>query len=112
MTDTPTSTAAASGVAHRARELFLERRAAQFRLTDRLFALLLMAQWLGAVAMALFVSPSAWAGSAAASGAHVAAATWLGLAIVGPPVALAIARPGEAATRYAVALRRCSSGPC
>jgi two-component system sensor histidine kinase/response regulator len=104
MTVTPTNAAGTSEITHRARELFLERRTAQFRLTDRLFALLLVVQWLGVIAAALLVSPSAWAGSAAASGAHLAAATWLGLAIVGPPVALAIARPGEVAARYVVAL--------
>ena len=110
MNGTPAVATAGDEVARRARAIYDGRRAVAYRLTDRLFALLLMIQWLAAVAAALFVSPSAWSGRAWGDRAHIAAALWLGLAIVGPPIALALARPGERATRYAIALAQMLMG--
>ncbi len=104
MNDFTTDAAERAEVDRRARAIFDERSEAAHRRTDRLFALLLMLQWLAAIAAALFVSPAAWSGPAGIDRAHLAAAIWIGLAIVGPPIALVLVRAGESGTRYCIAL--------
>ena len=79
-----------------------ERRVATW--ADHLFSMLLVAQWLGAVALAIWVSPWTWQGDVRQLHFHVWTAIGLGAAIVSVPVALALTRPGLATTRYAVAL--------
>ncbi len=76
---------------------------AGYRRTDRFFAGLLAAQWVAAVALALWVAPQTWAGTDARTHPHVFAAVALGFLIAALPVALALLRPGRAATRHAVA---------
>jgi PAS domain S-box-containing protein len=88
----------------RADALFAEHRLAVFRRTDRLFAGLLVAQWLAAVAVALWVSPRAWAGLSSHTHPHVWAALLLGGAVVSLPAALGLFRPGLAPTRYTIAV--------
>src|SRR5260221_7958534 len=90
--------------ARRAAELFESHRRAVFCRTDRLFAGLLLLQWAGCVACALWVSPLAWAGLSSYHHPHVWAALLLGGAVVSLPVYLALARPGEALTRHVVAV--------
>jgi signal transduction histidine kinase len=72
--------------------------------TDRLFAALLLAEWLGCVVSALIVSPRQWAGAESGIHVHVCAAVLLGGAIVVIPTALALFTPGRATTRHAVAI--------
>ncbi|HYH64816.1 MAG TPA: PAS domain S-box protein [Urbifossiella sp.] len=76
---------------------------AGYRRTDRIFAGLLAAQWVAAVALALWVTPQTWAGADARTHPHVLAAVALGFLIVAVPVALALLRPGRTITRHAVA---------
>ena len=101
MNDPSDDAAGRGAVDRRTRAIFDERRADLHRRTDRLFAILLLLQWLGGIAAALIAGGMGWPGG---DFAHLATATWLGLAIVGLPTVLAFARPGEPATRYAVAL--------
>ncbi|MEQ1503037.1 MAG: HAMP domain-containing sensor histidine kinase [Myxococcota bacterium] len=72
--------------------------------TDRLFGALLVAQWLAGIGLSLIVSPRSWAGSEWSVHLHVVVAVFLGGAIVAVPVLLAIATPGFAVTRHAVAV--------
>src|SRR5262249_19800442 len=74
------------------------------RRTDRLFAALILLEWLGAIVTALVVSPYAWAGSARWGHLHVWAAWVLGGVSPSLPVVLAWTRPGEPETRQVIAV--------
>ncbi|TBR22227.1 histidine kinase [bacterium] len=88
----------------RAAELFEGQHAALVGRTDRMFAGLMSAQWLFGVALALWLSPRAWAGTVSQVHLHVYAAVLLGGAITGFPVLLALTRPGLPSTRQAIAV--------
>ncbi len=88
----------------RARELAMRQERQVARRVDRWFAALLISQWLGAVGVAVWVSPWAWEENVNRLHAHVLTAVGLGAAIVSIPVALAILRPARTSTRYAVAV--------
>jgi len=89
--------------ARRAAELTAAGLDAGYRRTDHFFAGLLAAQWVAAVALALWVTPQTWAGTDARTHPHVLAAVALGFLIAVVPVALALLRPGRTITRHAVA---------
>jgi two-component system sensor histidine kinase/response regulator len=84
--------------------LFQKHRQAIFRGTDRLFAGLLVAQWVATVACALWLSPLAWAGLSSYTHPHVWAALILGGGIISLPVLLALTLPGRAFTRHVIAV--------
>jgi two-component system, sensor histidine kinase and response regulator len=88
----------------RVRELFEEQHQSVLRWTDYLFAWLLPAQWLAAIAAAIWISPLTWAGADSQVHAHVYAAVFLGLGIVALPVTLAWMRPGTIGTRHMIAV--------
>ncbi len=90
-------------VASKALKLFHERYNRVLRRTDRLFMFLLPAQWLMAIAVSLWLSPTAWAGRDSTLHEHLLAAFFLGGAIVSLPVYLAWRRPTETSTRLTVA---------
>ena len=87
----------------RANELFESHRLAVFRRTDRLFAGLLVAQWIAAIAAALWMSPRTWIGETSFVHEHVWAAVALGGTVASLPVALALLIPGSAVTRHVIA---------
>jgi two-component system sensor histidine kinase/response regulator len=72
--------------------------------TDRLFAGLMLFQWLAGIVAALWISPRAWAGPVSQVHLHVWAAVYLGGAIACLPVFLVITRPGSVLTRHAIAI--------
>ena len=88
----------------RAEELFRAHQQRIFVSTDRLFAGLMMAQWLTGIAAAYWISPRTWAGTESRVHLHVWMAIFLGGAISALPVVLAVARPGRAVTRYTIAI--------
>ena len=88
----------------RTAELLQEQRQSLYRRTDRLFAWLMLAQWLCGIAAALWISPRAWAGVSSSVHIHVWAAVGLGGAISLFPGLMALLRPGEALTRYSIAV--------
>jgi two-component system, sensor histidine kinase and response regulator len=71
--------------------------------TDRLFAALLIFEWLGAVIIALIVSPRAWAGTLSWVHVHLWVALVLGGSITSLPVVWAMCRPGRPGTRHVIA---------
>jgi two-component system sensor histidine kinase/response regulator len=87
----------------RAEFLLKEHQLAVYKRTDRMFAGLMMFQWVAGIATALILSPKAWAGQISSVHIHVWAAIFLGGIITLFPVTLAILRPGEAMTRYVIA---------
>ena len=89
-------------IRHRAEALFLEHRQSIYRRTDRLFAGLMVLQWLAAILAAYWVSPLTWSGRYSQTHLHVWAALFLGGAITVFPVCLALMRPGRASTRHVV----------
>jgi len=87
----------------RAAELFsLHLSAIQVR-TDKLFAILMLVQWVTGILMALFVSPYTWTGSATRIHTHVWIAVFLGAALGAGPTFLIWRYPGESFTRYVIA---------
>lgn len=71
---------------------------------DRLFAGLLLGQWLVGIILALVVSPRTWTGAVSQTHVHVWAAIWLGGAIAAAPIYCVIRFPGRLATRHIVAI--------
>jgi signal transduction histidine kinase/CheY-like chemotaxis protein len=74
------------------------------RRTDRLFAGLMLFQWLAAIFAAFVISPRAWHGVSSSTHIHVWAAIVLGGLIASFPAALALWRPGHWFTRHVVAV--------
>src|SRR5437016_7892551 len=89
--------------ARRSAEIFRAHRQRIYVRTDRLFAGLMLFQWLAAIAAACWVSPLTWAGAESRTHLHVWAAVFLGGAITTFPVVLAVGWPGRPFTRYAIA---------
>ena len=81
-----------------------QMRDRRFRQTDKLFAVLLVLEWVAAIWVAFLISPRAWAGEESRVHMHVWAAIFLGGAIISFPVSLALARPGEKITRHVIAV--------
>jgi two-component system sensor histidine kinase/response regulator len=94
----------------RADALFRERQLEIYKRTDRMFAYLMGGQWMAGILFALYVAPETWAGSTSQVHTHVWAAVVLGGIISVFPAILALTRPGEASTRYTVAVAQMLMG--
>lgn len=88
----------------RANQLFVERETNVHKRTDRLFARLMVLQWLGGIAAALLISPQTWVGSQSQVNVHVWMAIFLGGLIASFPVFLAWKMPGHVVTRHVIAI--------
>src|SRR6185295_15692110 len=84
-------------------ELLAERQQVLFKQTDRMFAVLMALQWVFGIGVAVWLSPKTWAGPVSTIHPHIVAAVFLGGAISAFPILLALTRPGEPTTRYAIA---------
>ncbi len=95
---TPTTVAFDAAVAAKVRdqELALHRR------TDRMFAYLLLTEWVGGVVAAFVVSPRTWIGSTSYLHTHVYAAFILGGLLCSLPAYLAWKQPGQLSTRLTI----------
>ncbi len=91
-------------LSQRATVLFKQHQSDIFRRTDRLFAALLVIQWLAGVAAAVWISPRTWAGTYSETHIHVWAAIFLGGIITAFPVCLALIHPGALLTRHIIAI--------
>lgn len=91
-------------VKRRTEELFQAQEEANYRHTDRMFAWLMGIQWLAGIGAALWISPLAWEGRMSHTHIHVWAALFLGGAIAGFPILLAIRHPGTVLTRQVIAI--------
>jgi hypothetical protein len=90
-------------IVRRAEERYEAHRGQIMRGTDRLFAALMVGQWVFGVVLALVISPKAWEGKASAVRVHVWSSLLLGAALSSLPVALALLRPGWVVTRHVIA---------
>ena len=91
-------------VRRRAEFLFDTDQRTNFQRTDRLFAGLMLFQWVAAIVAALWIAPRTWEGFYSQTHPHVWAALLLGGAIVSFPILLALIRPGSVATRHTIAV--------
>ncbi|BDI29077.1 hypothetical protein CCAX7_11280 [Capsulimonas corticalis] len=99
-----TNTPSSDAIAPRVQTLYQNHHEAIYRRTDRLFAGLLLFEWVAGIVTALVVSPRAWDGASSYVHPHLLAAIFLGAVIVSLPVALALYFPGKAVTRHAIAV--------
>jgi signal transduction histidine kinase len=83
---------------------FVEMRDANYRRTDKLFAMLMIGQFLFGLVMAVVVSPYSWSGPDRSVHVHVWIALGLGALVSGMPIMLAFVRPGHAITRNVIAI--------
>lgn len=88
----------------RVKSLFSEHQQSICQRTDHMFAVLMAVQWIAGIAAALWLSPKTWAGPESQTHIHVWTAVFLGGVISLFPIALALTRPGEASTRYIIAV--------
>ncbi len=95
---------AADSISLRAAELFKEQQQSIVKHTDRIFAWLMVCQWVFGVAMALYVSPRTWTGTESQIHLHVWAAVLLGGVVTSLPVLLALMQPGRVLTRHMIAI--------
>jgi PAS domain S-box-containing protein len=93
-----------SGSSERATELLDDSLNVVHRRADRLFAWLMIGQWLAGIGAALLISPRTWIGAASQTHWHVWAAIFLGGALTSLPVYFAFAMPGRALTRHTIAV--------
>lgn len=84
-------------------ELYAEQQQVIFKQTDRMFAVLMVVQWIFGIGVACWLSPRTWAGTVSTIHPHIFAAVFLGGAISAFPILLALTRPGRPTTRYAIA---------
>jgi two-component system sensor histidine kinase/response regulator len=94
----------------RAKFLFHQQWTAVASHTDRLFAGLLVFEWMVACAIALWISPKTWIGAASQTHLHVWMSTVLGGVIIGLPVCLALLRPGQVLTRHVIGIAQMLMG--
>jgi hypothetical protein len=87
----------------RAAELYNAQNDVRRSKVDRLFAGLLVVQWIASIIAAFVVSPYAWAGKEHVLHMHVWVAILGGAGITILPVMLAFLRPGTKLTRHVIA---------
>ena len=90
--------------AERTGTLFSEAEEQIHLRTDRMFAWLMIFQWIAGIAAALWISPRTWIGATSQTHVHVWAAIFIGGAISAFPVFLAFRRPGQVLTRHVIAV--------
>lgn len=100
----PTAPQHTDSLTERSARLFQEHQNQIFRNTSRLFAVLLLLQWVAGIIAALVITPRAWAGTASTIHLHVWAALVFGAIINSLPIFLALTRPCHTATRHIVAV--------
>ncbi len=91
------------GTAARADELYREQSVKRYVMVSRMFAVLLVVQYVAGIAAAFAVSPYAWAGKERVLHMHVWIAVLGGAGIAILPVLLAIFRPAAPLTRHVIA---------
>jgi PAS domain S-box-containing protein len=87
-----------------AQRLFRAHQQSIYKRTDRMFVGLMLVQWLAAVAISLWISPTAWEASSSHIHSHVWAALLLGGMVTLLPVTLGIFRCGETSTRFVIVI--------
>ncbi len=87
-----------------AQKLLLQHQQQVYQHTDRLFAWLMIAQWIFGIGLARWLSPLTWSGTASEMHPHVWLAVLVGGVIASLPVMFAIWYPGRPLTRHVTAV--------
>jgi two-component system sensor histidine kinase/response regulator len=87
-----------------AQGLFQQNELAQHCRVDRMFAGLMILQWVAGLLAGALLTPRTWSGSISRPHFHLWAAITLGTLIPALPVALALLRPGRLSTRYVIGI--------
>ena len=103
MTSVTPAPPVAMSTEHRAQLLFEDHRTRILVRTDRLFAFLMLLQWMAGIIIALVVSPRTWQGSVSQPHIHVWSALVLGGLLSAAPLVLVSRRPGAKITRHVIA---------
>jgi signal transduction histidine kinase/DNA-binding response OmpR family regulator len=90
--------------AARTEALFREHCHARHCETDRMFAVVMVLQWLGGIAAALWISPRSWEGLTSEIHPHVYMAVFLGGLLSAVPIWLTLRHPGSTLTRQVIAV--------
>ena len=90
------------GQADRVESLYQEQRHSRHVKGDRMFAVLMIAQWVFAIVLAVLVSPYTWDGTTRQFHPHLYAAVFMGGGIALFPVLLAVYLPGRNITRHVI----------
>lgn len=85
-------------------QLFNQQRLHFYKRTGRLFAGLMVCQWIASIVLALIWAPRAWDGIASTPHTHLLTAIFLGGIITVFPAYLAISKPGWTGTRHIVGI--------
>ncbi|HEV8059457.1 MAG TPA: ATP-binding protein, partial [Gemmataceae bacterium] len=101
---------AGRAIAARAEELFRQDYEKTLVRTDRLFVILMILQWAGAIAAAAFLSPLTWRGEQSSPHMHLLLACGLGGVITVMPLLFVWARPGQVVTRHIIAMSQMFMG--
>ncbi len=88
----------------RTETIFHDQLAIQRARTTRIFAWLMLAQWIGAIVAALVISPQTWIGEQHRVHQHVWVAILFGGVLASLPIALALTFPGRVFTRHVIAV--------
>ncbi len=88
----------------RVQALYREMEARLYRQTDRMFAGLLIFQWLAGIAFAKWISPLTWVGAQSQTHVHLWAAIFLGGTIIAFPLWLVANHSGSVFTRHVIAI--------
>ncbi|MBX9689052.1 MAG: response regulator [Candidatus Obscuribacterales bacterium] len=94
----------APAVMARAHYLFEQDHRAICTRTDRLFAALLILQWLGAILWSCLASPRSWVGTESSIHIHVWQSVLLGALLLSLPLLLVWRQPAAPVTRYVIAV--------
>ncbi|HXE51567.1 MAG TPA: ATP-binding protein, partial [Tepidisphaeraceae bacterium] len=87
-----------------AAELYAAHKQAIYRRTDRVFAILMLLQWVFGIIAAIVISPRTWSGTSSHVHQHVWSAVFLGGTISALPIFLALVKPGHVVTRYVISV--------
>ena len=99
-----------SGLKARAIELADQAQLSVHRRIDRMFAGLLVFQWLVEIVLATWVVPNVWSEQLNETSSHVVVAIMLGGGIISLPVLLALLCPGGSFTRHVIAVAQMLTG--
>ncbi len=104
MTTSAETTSSISSIAIRSQVLAHQALEAVYQRTDRMFARLLVFQWLAGIVLAVWLAPWTWTGPLSSLHPHVWAAVGLGAGISCLPLWYTYRRPGQAVTRHVIAV--------
>lgn len=91
-------------LATREQELLQEQQQRVYHRTDRMFAVLMVIQWVGLICAAKWITPRTWMGDQSSTHNHVYFAIYFGGIICSLPVYLGLRYPGYTATRHVIAI--------